>query len=68
MRELYEDLRDMLLDNQKEVMELKAKFKKEVKALTSEAKRYKVQLNEYGKLIERNIVLINDKIKNLKED
>ena len=67
MRELYEDLKQMLINDQKEVECKKEIFKKEVKALTKDARRYRLQLNEYGKWIECNIKVIDKQLKHIKE-
>jgi len=68
MRDLYNEFKEMLIENQKSVMGKKADFNREVKTLTKEAREYRLQLNEYGKEIERNIKAINKKIKNFKEE
>ena len=68
MRELYEEFKRMLTNNQHEVMYKKAEFNKNVKSLTKEARAYKLQLDGYSEEITRNINAINKKIQNLKDE
>lgn len=68
MKELYEGFKEMLEGHQEEVKHQKAIFDKEVKALTKDARRYKLQLTHYDEQLELHIKEINKKIKMFKED
>jgi len=67
MKQLYEDFKEMLIDNQKEVMSRKEQFKREVKVLTKSARDYRLQLDGYGEEIERNIIAVNNRLKQIKD-
>ena len=65
MREKYEEFKEMLYNHQQEVIDKKAEFNKEVKALTNEARQYKLQLDGYSEEITRNINTINNKLRKI---
>jgi uncharacterized coiled-coil DUF342 family protein len=67
MRERYEELKEMLMNHQREVMQKKAEFNKEVKGLTKDARQYKLQLDGYSEEITRNINTINKRLQKLKD-
>lgn len=68
MIELYEDLKQMYIENQRVVMHKKEKFNREVKVLTKQARQYLLQLNNYSEEIDRNIKLINDSLRKLRRE
>lgn len=63
MINLYEEFKQMLMQHKKEVAYKKEEFDRDIKALTKDARAYRLQLINYEEEMDRNIDTINKKLR-----